>query len=94
MSKPARAEGHTNEGTHKRLKFPAAGNLAANFFVQRANSADSAQNQQISTSKQGAVQGFAGISYLTASHNGIYQGVLRVNAPAAQGKTRESGSLL
>jgi hypothetical protein len=37
------------------------------FWPQTANSADSAQNQQISTLQQGTVQGFTGISRLSIS---------------------------
>ena len=41
--------------------------------MRTANSADSAQNQQISTVAQGTVQGFTGIAYLTISHRGACQ---------------------
>jgi hypothetical protein len=60
-------------------KFPAAGNLAANFSVEALNSANSAQNVQIQAHTQGKAQGFQGICDLSSSASKAYN--LLVGSP-------------
>ena len=50
-------------------QFPAAANLAANFFSEGRDSADSAQKQQICTRRQGTAQGIQGIYQITTSES-------------------------